>query len=95
MNTLNNIKNRIQTEVNKAYQNPFINNKGEGVPIEITTTISINEMIELSNSNLILSQQKQQLKKKIQTYYKGVEMFGEKRVFPQINQYGNITIWID
>lgn len=95
MDTLSIIKNRLEKEQSKISENPFVNTKGVGVPLEISIDITIKEMIELSNDPLMDGQQKQGLKNKINTYFKGVEMYGEKRVLPVINQFGNIIIWID
>ncbi len=96
MNTVNEIQNRIETERKRIYQSSFVNNKGEGVPLIFTVDISIQEMKELLTSPVLEPQQKEIIKKKIRSYYKGVNWIGnEKRVLPVINQYGVITIWID
>ena len=95
MNVFNTIKERLQDEEIKMLKKEFVNKKGIGVPFHWSVDISINEMIELSNSHLTQPKQKQHLKQKIQTYNEGAEIFGENRVLPVINKKGHVTIWID
>lgn len=89
------VKDRISNERHRLLQYPGVNNNGDGVPVKIAVHISIDEILQMSNDPMIDMEQKSYLKKKIKAYYTGVEMFGENRTIPVIDQYGKITIWID
>ncbi|WP_066223374.1 hypothetical protein [Formosa haliotis] len=95
MKTTKAIRHKLSNERERISQFFELNKNKEGVPIEITIDISIQEIFELSNNPTFSDSQKQYYKKKIKDYYKGQEMFGENRVLPIINQSGAITMWID